>query len=135
MAGHLGNALLLHNIDPKTSRYNTVRRRFTMKWQDQKAEFDLMVKELEDLLVNKGREYAGDHDALGNFKTALDIGVTSNQKLWIFLDKHLSSIKSYIKHGKIFSNEPIEGRINDAINYLFLLRCLIAEQKKENKTE
>ena len=105
-----------------------------MKWVDQKAEFDSMVKELEDLLVNKGREYAGDHDALGNFKSANDIGVTANQKLWIFLDKHLSSIRSYIKHGQVFSNEPIEGRINDAINYLFLLRCLIAEQKKKEAT-
>jgi hypothetical protein len=104
-----------------------------MKWQDQKIEFDAMVKELEDLLVNKGKEYAGDHDALGNFKNANDLGVTPEQKLFIFLDKHLSSIKSYIKHGKVFSNEPIEGRISDAINYLFLLRCLIVEKKQAEK--
>jgi hypothetical protein len=102
-----------------------------MNWQDQKIEFDTMVKELEDLLTNKGKEYAGDFDALGNFKNGHDIGVTPNQKLWIFLDKHLSSIRSYIKHGQVFSNEPIEGRISDAINYLFLLRCLIAEKKKQ----
>lgn len=101
-----------------------------MKWQEQKTEFDKLVKELEDLLTNKGREYAGDHDALGNFKTGDDIGISPTQKLWTFLDKHLSSIKSYIKHGKVFSNEPIEGRISDAINYLFLLRCLIVEKQQ-----
>lgn len=103
-----------------------------MKWERQKQEFDTLKKELEDLLVNKGREYAGDHDALGNFKTGLDIGVSPEQKLWIFLDKHLSSIKSYIKHGKTFSNETIESRINDAVNYLFLLRCIIAEKNEES---
>jgi hypothetical protein len=106
-----------------------------MNWQDQKAEFDKIVKELEDLLVNKGREYAGDEDALGNFKTGLDIGVSSTQKLWIFLDKHLSSIKSYIKHDQTFSNETIESRISDAINYLFLLRCLIVEKKNKAAQE
>lgn len=105
-----------------------------MKWDRQQAEFETVIAELKDLLFNKGKEYAGDYDALGNFKSGLDIGITSNQKLWIFLDKHLCSIKSYIKHGQTFSNEPIEGRINDAINYLFLLRCLIKEeQEKENK--
>lgn len=106
-----------------------------MKWDRQQAEFESMIVELKDLLFNKGKEYAGDYDALGNFKSGLDIGITSNQKLWIFLDKHLCSIKSYIKHGQTFSNESIEGRINDAINYLFLLRCLIAEEKENKNSE
>jgi hypothetical protein len=105
-----------------------------MKWERQKTEFDLMVAELQDLLVNKGKEYAGDYDALGNFKTASDMGVTPYQKLGILLDKHYSSIKSYIKHEHVYSNESIEGRISDAINYLFLLRCLIAE-KRETEQE
>ncbi len=105
-----------------------------MKWDRQREEFDKMSSELSDLLTNKGKEYAGDYDALGNFKNGNDIGVSPNQKLFIFLDKHLSSIKSYIKHGKEFSSEPIEGRINDAINYLFLLRCLIVEEKEKLNT-
>lgn len=102
-----------------------------MNWQTQKDEFEKQVEELKELLFNKGKEYAGDYDALGNFKAGTDIGVTPNQKLWIFLDKHLSSIKSYIKHDRTFSNETIESRISDAINYLFLLRCLIKEQREE----
>lgn len=101
-----------------------------MKWSEQKQEFDATVSELSELLFSKGKEYASDRDALANFKSANDLGVTPQQKLFIFLDKHLSSIKSYIKNnGVTFSNEPIEGRINDAINYLFLLRCLIKESK------
>jgi hypothetical protein len=105
-----------------------------MRWETQRDLFEKLTDELKDLLVNKGREYAGDHDALNNFKTGLDIGITPEQKLWVFAEKHISSIKSYIKNeGKIFSNESIEGRINDAINYLFLLRCLIEEKKVDPK--
>jgi hypothetical protein len=104
-----------------------------MKWEEQKIEFNNMVEELNDLLTNKGREYAGDYDALGNFKAANDLGLTPEQKLGVLMDKHYSSIKSYIKHGKIFSNEPIEGRINDLINYAFLLRCLIKDLKQERE--
>jgi len=106
-----------------------------MEWKRQQQEFEATTAELKELLFNKGREYAGDYDALGNFKSGLEIGITSKQKLWIFLDKHLCSIKSFIKHDKTFSNESIESRINDAINYLFLLRCLIAEEREKNSNE
>ena len=102
-----------------------------MHWEEQRKEFEGMIEELRDLLNNKGREYAGDHDALGNFKSGIDLGVSPLQKLGIFMDKHYSSVQSYIKHGKVFSDEPIEGRINDLINYAFLLRCLIKDCRRE----
>jgi len=102
-----------------------------MLWQDQKEHFEKVVSEMRDLLVNKGREYAGDQDALNNFKTGTDIGITPLQKSWVFTEKHISSIKSYIKNGKEFSSEPIEGRILDAMNYLFLISCLVKEQKEQ----
>ncbi len=102
-----------------------------MRWEEQRDEFEKMVEELQELLINKGREYAGDKDALGNFKSANELGVTPLQKLGIFLSKHQASINSYIANGKIYSNEPIEGRINDCINYLFLLRCLIKDLQRE----
>ncbi len=102
-----------------------------MLWKDQKDHFEKTVEQMRDLLVNKGREYAGDKDALQNFKNGEDIGVSPLQKGWIFTEKHISSIKSYIKHGKEFSSEPIEGRILDAMNYLFLISCLVKEQKEQ----
>jgi hypothetical protein len=102
-----------------------------MQWDQQRDQLKLVIEELEDLLHNKGKEYSSTEDCLANFKHGTDIGVTPEQKLWIFLDKHLSSIKTYIREGQVFSNEPIEGRINDAINYLFLLRCLIVDNKQK----
>ena len=104
-----------------------------MKWEEQYAEFKAMVAEQDDLLRNKGREYAGKDDALGNFKAANKLGVSPMQKLGIFLDKHVSSIYSYIANdGKTFSTETIESRIADASNYLFLLRCLIREKQSQD---
>ena len=101
-----------------------------MTHEERAQEFMKLVSSLQDLLINKGREYTvSNDDVLTNFKSGSDIGVTSIQKLWIFLDKHLCSIKNYVKEGRPFSNEPIEGRIDDAICYLFLLRCLIKDQK------
>ena len=104
-----------------------------MRWEQQKALFDEMVADLNSLLTKKGREYASDADALANFKNADDIGVSPLQKALIFAEKHWFSIKSYAKRGKELSNEPIEGRVHDMINYLFLILCLIKEGKQEQE--
>lgn len=102
-----------------------------MTWKEQEELFNKVTSEMRELLVNKGKEYASDADALNNFKAgAADVGVTPLQIAWIFYQKHASAVKSYIKTGKEFSSEPIEGRLLDLINYSFLIYCLIAEQKK-----
>jgi len=101
-----------------------------MTQQEEKIEFDNMVKELEELLFTKGKEYSTEKDVLDNFKKGEEIGVSSKQKLFIYLDKHLSSIKSYIKNNGVYSTESIDSRICDACNYLFLLRCLIKDETR-----
>jgi hypothetical protein len=100
-----------------------------MKWQEQKDIFEEMVEHERELLNSKGREYAADDDCLANFNSKSDLGVTPLQTAYIFLDKHLSSIKSYIRIGHEISNESIEGRIHDARNYLALIAMLIKEKK------
>jgi len=52
--------------------------------------------------------------------------------LWVYLKKHMDSILSYIRTGKVYS-ESIDGRITDARNYLFLLRALIEEKKEDSR--
>lgn len=100
-----------------------------MNWQEKRALFEEVVAKLRSLQETKGLEYSSDHDCLHNFKNGEDIGVSPLQKAWIFTDKHLSSIRSYIKRGHELSDEPIEGRILDAINYLFLIYAVVHEQK------
>lgn len=99
---------------------------------------------LTRLRRTKGVEYSGNEDALSNFKRgAADTGCTAEQVLWIYVAKHLDSIKTYIRDGAIFAkgphvsystrselSEPIEGRIDDVINYMLLLQGLIHESKQ-----
>jgi len=96
-----------------------------------------MIKEEMEVLTGKGEEYTvSDEDALANFKgVAADAGVTPLQAWYIFFNKHVRSIANYVKTGKAASDEPIQGRILDARNYLALGRALIEESTNENKEE
>jgi hypothetical protein len=88
---------------------------------------DLHVRLLE-LSASKGEEYKGAEDnQFGNFERgAVDTGCTREQVLWVYLSKHLDSIKTWIRDeaaGRTRQrSEPILGRIDDAILYLALLR-------------
>ena len=103
-----------------------------MKWSEQQALFKASIKIESELLNQKGSEYASDADALANFKgQAVDLGVDPLVVCSVLMNKHYRSIQSYIrKGGKTSSNEPIEGRVADMRNYLFLMLCLIEESKK-----
>lgn len=96
--------------------------------------FEETVKELTHLLVVKGGEYAGSEDRLGNFKRGAErVQGTPMQVLWIYAAKHIDSIETFIKDGVTRTNrprsEPIEGRIDDLINYCILLKGLVREAK------
>ena len=79
-------------------------------------------------MTSKRKDYTRhDPDVLANFKrTARLSGLTPEGVLGVFLQKHLDAIYSYIKAGHAES-EPIQGRLDDAANYLLLLGALIEE--------
>lgn len=89
---------------------------------------NLTFDSINKLNDTKGNEYAGDEDALANFHnraTQLDL---DPMKVWgVFAGKHWDAVLSYIRRGEVLS-EPIEGRINDLVLYLILLKGLIAER-------
>lgn len=91
---------------------------------------------LRALTDTKGEEYANsgerrDTDQLANFKRlAAEMGITPEQVLNVYLTKHMDGIKSYIRTGKVLS-EPIEGRIDDAILYLILLKGLVIDSRAD----
>lgn len=104
-------------------------------------EFEVVVKDTMDainqLLLIKGGEYAGSDDRLANFKRGeLRTGAHPFQVLWIYLSKHIDSVETYIKDiatGKTRTrSEPIEGRLDDIINYCILMKALIKEKETEN---
>lgn len=89
---------------------------------------DETVHRIIDLNNTKGREYAGDEEALSNFyNRASQMGIDPKIVWGTFFGKHMDSIFSYIKSGQVLS-EPIEGRIDDAILYLILLKGIIEDE-------
>lgn len=105
-------------------------------------EFDILVQKTiastADLLVSKGREYAGTEDRLSNFKRGANLtGATPLQVAFIYASKHYDSIATYVREtaadrGLVPNlSEPIEGRFDDLINYMILMKAIVVEQQKE----
>lgn len=79
----------------------------------------------------KGHDYSGQEDALRNFKTNGEaLGITPLQVWGVLCIKHWDAVMTFLKEGDVKS-EPIEGRIDDVILYLFLLQGLIADTAEE----
>jgi hypothetical protein len=95
--------------------------------------FKLVIAETFDtinqLTASKGVEYSNSDDQLANFKRlGLELGLSPEAVNLVYLTKHLDSIKNFVRKGGIQpSSEPIQGRIDDAILYLILLKSLIIE--------
>lgn len=78
----------------------------------------------------KGGEYAGDVDALANFRrNAITLHLAMEQVWAVYAAKHWDSIMQYIQDistGKDrIRTEPPEGRIDDLITYLILLKAIL----------
>jgi len=103
---------------------------------DEYAKFrDSFLKTTTDMSDLKRIEYTignQDNDVFTNFRSIGDrLGLDPKLVLAIYLFKHIDSIRSFLKHGKTFTEE-ISGRISDAINYLVLLNGLIESEKKDD---
>jgi len=77
----------------------------------------------------KGVEYTEGDDVNAVFYQSNDLGIDEYQAVGILMDKHYKSIRSYIATKDTKSNEPIEGRIVDLLNYLLILYSLIQNEK------
>lgn len=76
------------------------------------------------------KEYAGGSNGLGNFeRLALELSMSREKILWVYLKKHLDGIVSYM-NGHKSQRENVRGRINDAIVYLVLLRAMVEDNDK-----
>ena len=84
------------------------------------------------LLFAKGKDYAGDKDALANFKqVASMLGLTPFQVWGVYFLKHVMSVTNSIianPQNPQVESEPLEERITDAINYLVLFEALLKEK-------
>ena len=107
-----------------------------------RAELDSIITSTFETIVglsgSKGEEYSNSADALANFKRNGErIGLDPLQIWHVYASKHYDSICTFIKDiatGKVRNtSEPIEGRIDDLILYLIILKGL--KQDKENESK
>jgi hypothetical protein len=87
--------------------------------------------EIRRIRESKGKDYSrGEADTLSNFKRhAAALGLTPEQVWAVYASKHWDAVVSFCKHGQVES-EPIDGRIDDALTYLLLLKGLIADRQR-----
>jgi len=104
-------------------------------------DFERLQKELFNHCFNltrqKGEDYTrGNADVLHHFKeTAKSFGITPMQVCGIFMKKHFDAIFNYIKTGGKSESEPIDTRLQDAINYLTFMKALIIDEVDEQEGE
>lgn len=88
-----------------------------------------LFKQSKEMASTKGKEYANGEDRFGNFKRlSAELGISPATVGWIYLTKHLDSIKCRIRTGETYSNEAFLGRVVDAITYLTLIAGMIEEE-------
>jgi hypothetical protein len=93
---------------------------------------DRTTKRVE-LLKKKGESYSGSGDAFANFKRNAERLGMSKYQIWaVYCAKHLDSIFNAIKRAPTYpmdtsEAEGLQGRIDDAINYLELLSGMLHE--------
>lgn len=90
------------------------------------------IDTMRNLMVTKGGEYAGSVDRLANFKRGAALtGATPLQVAFIYASKHYDAIATFVRDEAAGTDrprsEPIEGRLDDLMNYCLLMKGLIQE--------
>lgn len=80
-----------------------------------------------DIMRTKNVDYSQGEDREDRIaafrRIARDVNISMRQAWAVFAQKHWGAIMKFVKDGRVES-EPIDGRINDLINYLVLLGAI-----------
>ena len=98
--------------------------------------FDQVIQHRTDAIHNtldkKAKEYASDTDRFHNFRVAARINKTTPERaLKGMMLKHEVSVLDMIENPHVLSEERINEKIGDNINYLILLEGLLKERLNE----
>ncbi len=89
--------------------------------------FELIIK----TRAEAQKDYATEQEVFSNFiEDGKELKLTPMQALHVHLSKHERTIKRYVSGEQVEGRESIEGRIKDAILYLFLLWGMVHEKKQ-----
>lgn len=95
-------------------------------------EFKQELKELEDLVIVKGKEYVRNNNPFHNFEQgATFTGMTKESVLYGFLLKHLISLNDIMMdhewERKIINIDQFNEKIKDIMVYLLILKIMVNE--------
>ncbi len=97
---------------------------------------DIRLGKIQTTLVVKGKEYRRNNDPLHNFNVAAQLGKTTREKaLWGFALKHYVSfmdILDDIEKGSLPTEDIVDEKIGDLINYLVLCEASIKDKIRKN---
>lgn len=104
-----------------------------MKIAEFKHLLKVRFKKIEDTFTVKQKEYANEKDVFENIKNGVGLSVFNTepeQVAWSYAAKHLESIMSILESlpEEKPSEELINEKIGDAINYLIIIEGLLKER-------
>lgn len=92
---------------------------------------EAQLKRVKETLIKKSKEYSTDNLPLHNFhQSAKILRVSPKESAFAFMVKHLTSITDMLQSDTDYPMELWEEKLGDAKNYLFLIECLVQEEKK-----
>ena len=105
------------------------------------AAFNQIVEDCLDqirgVLIQKSAEYARGGDRLHNFRRASGmLGISKERALLGFMTKHTVSVLDIVDDldtGKLPTQELLDEKIGDSLNYLILLKACIQERLSPTK--
>jgi hypothetical protein len=90
------------------------------------------LREVNTLLVEKGKEYRRNNDPYHNFNVGAQLtGQTREEVLRGFMLKHLISVedlKNDLKEGKRILASQVEEKYNDILVYLLIEKCSLLDK-------
>ena len=99
-----------------------------------KTVVDKTLKEVDDLLINKGREYSVQSNVFENFERGVKraFRMTREDVLMGYKIKHDISVEDMVYRNPAdptIREEYINEKINDSIAYLILLKAMLLERE------
>ena len=89
------------------------------------------INKIRDVLDSKADEYASDSSAFYNFERLGEIERRKpKESLWSLAGKHLVCIIDMVESDELFSDDYIDEKIGDMINYLILLEGILKSESK-----
>ena len=95
----------------------------------QKDQFEFLVRELrreaDELLLEKGQDYAPQEDVLQNFKVdAAFLGLDPKLLCMVYMTKHLRAVSNSLQ-GHSLKVESVQERLRDVYNYIQFLYAMV----------